>query len=137
MSLTRGIVQYLLQQPSITSIVASGNRVMPVPSPADLSNYPAVVYSMISDSPDYTLFGDSGLSHARILFDCLASTSNGGYITAHNLALAVKAALSGYSGVLPDGTSVYFAEVLSVDDGYQADAELSRTSVHIMFHYQE
>src|ERR1039458_6646357 len=114
MGLIEGIVAYLLTQEPITAIIAGGDSIQPIPAPVDAASYPAIVYQMPSDIPDYTLTGPAGLSHARILFSCLASYGPGSYLTAHNLGLAVKEALSGYKGTLPGGPQVYFSEVANV-----------------------
>ena len=90
---------------------------------------------MASDVPEYTLTGTAGLSTARLVLDCLAPLNPGGYLVARNIALAVKQALSGYQGTLPDGTRVWIAEVVNVVDLFAPDAFLSHTSVHLMVAY--
>jgi hypothetical protein len=134
--LTTGIVQYLLTQSSVTSSIAGGNAIQPLPSPTDPSQYPCIVYQQVSETPDYSLTGNIGLAHSRVVFDVLAPQAQGGYLTAKTIALAVKQTFDGYEGTLPDGTRVFISEVVSVQDGFQADALLSRTTVHVMFHYQ-
>ena len=136
-SLIEGIVAYLLTQEPVTSVIAGGNSILPVPAPTDPAEFPAIVYQQPSDVPDYVLSGPVGLSHARVLFSCLATYGPGSYGTAHNLGLAVKAALSGYQGTLPDGPQVWFAEVVNVTDVFQPDALLSSTNVSVMFHYAD
>lgn len=132
--LTTGVVQFLLEQSPITAIV--GNAIQPIPAPANMTG-PVVTYQMVSDVPDYTLTGTAGLSHSRIVFDCLAPYNPGGYLVARNLALAVKSAISGYEGPLPDGTQVYIAEVVNVTDNFDNDSLLSRSSVHVLFTYSD
>jgi hypothetical protein len=135
--LTNGIAAHLLTQSSITSLVSGGTAIQPAPAPVDLSGYPCITYKMVSDVPEYTLTGIAGLSASRIVFDCLAPYNPGGYLVARNIALAVKAALSGYQGTLPDGTKVYFAEVVNVTDNFDNETLLSRSSVHVMFTYSD
>jgi hypothetical protein len=137
MGLIEGLVAYLLTQAPITSVIAGGNSIQPIPAPVDAASYPAIVYQMPSDIPDYTLTGPAGLSHSRIMFSCLVSYGPGSYLTAHNLGLAVKDALSGYIGTLPDGPRVFFAEVVNVTDVFQPDALLSATNVSVLFHYAD
>ena len=137
--LTTGVVQYLLAQTDITANVANGNCIMPIPAPADISLYPCITYQVASDTVDaYTLAdGEDNLNKARIVFDCFVPTIKGGsYLKARYLALAIKKALSGYSGTLSDGTRVFIAEIVNASDGFQNDAMLSRSTVHVMFTYQ-
>jgi hypothetical protein len=133
--LKTGVVSYLLSLSTITSQLAGGNAIQPAPAPVDDSDYPAIVYRVASDVPGYTLTGADGMSNSRIVFDCLAPYNSGGYLIASNLALAVKAALSGYRGTLPDGTRVLFAKVVNVTDNFDDAAYLSRSSVHVLFTY--
>lgn len=137
MALIQGLISLLLEQTSITSIVAGGNAIQTIPAPASLQDYPAVVIAQISEQNDYTLTGPAGLTHARINFDCLAPQNPGGYGIARNLALAVKGELDGLIGTLPDGTRVFFAEVVNVRDSFDADATLSCTSVQVMVNFQD
>lgn len=133
--LTNGLVAYLLEQSAITSIV--GTAIQPIPAPADMSGYPCITYQMASDVPEYTLTGTAGLSTTRIVFDCLAPFNPGGYLIARSMALAVKAALSGFEGNLPDGTKVFIAEVVNVTDNFDNDALLSRSTVHVSVVYSD
>ena len=141
--LTTGLVQYLLTQIDVTYLIAQGNAIQPIPAPAQMTDtagnplYPCITVQMASDVPDYTLTGTAGLSTTRIVFDCLAQQNPGGYLVARNLALAVKAALSGFQGILPDGTEVFMAEVVNVVDLYSPDAMLSHCSVHVMVTYSD
>lgn len=139
--LTSGLVAYLLTQTSVTSLLAQGNAIQPIPVPVELTDtsgnplYPCITYQMASDVPEYTLTGTAGMSQARVVLDCLAPLNPGGYLVARNIALAVKAALSGFQGTLPDGTRVWFAEVVNVVDLFSPDALLSHSSVHALITY--
>jgi len=141
--LTTGLVQYLLTQPAVSYQLAQGNAIQPIPAPAQMTDtagnplYPCITVQMASDVPDYTLTGTAGLSTTRIVFDCLAQQIPGGYLVARNIALAVKAALSGFQGILPDGTEVFMAEVVNVVDLYSPDAMLSHCSVHVLVVYSD
>jgi hypothetical protein len=133
--LTNGIVAYLLTQPSITTIV--GQSIQPIPAPVEMDEYPAIVYQVASDVPSDTGDQPDGVTRARIVFDCLAPYGSGGYLIARSLALAVKRALSGYSGVLPDGTNVSRTRIVNSTDNFDDNAKLSRSSVHVMFTYSD
>jgi hypothetical protein len=134
--LTTGLTQFLLQQTAITAIVAGGNSIQPIPAPTDPDLFPCVTYQQVSETNEYTLTGTAGMTHARIVFNALAPQNPGGYLIARTLALAVKAALDGFSGVLPDGTKVWFLEVVNCLDLFDADATLSQTSVHCMITFE-
>ena len=135
--LTTGIVSLLLAQISITSLLAGNNAIQPIPAPVDQSGFPCITYQQVSDVPDYTVDGTVGMSHSRIVFDCLAPQNPGGYLIARSIALAVKAVLSGYQGKLSDGTQVFFAEVVNLTDNFDSDAMLSRSSVHVLLTYSD
>jgi hypothetical protein len=141
--LITGLVAYLLAQTSITSLIAQGNAIQPIPAPVETTDsngnalYPCITYQMVSDVPEYTLTGTAGISTARIVFDCLAPLDPGGYGVARNIALAVKAALAGYTGTLPDGTVVWRAESVNVVDLFSPDALFSHTAVHVLVIYED
>lgn len=136
MDLITGIVAYLLTQTSITTLLAGGNSIQPLPAPVEAALFPAVVYQVVSDHDEMTLTGSSGVGHARILFSCHATFGPGSYLIAHNIAVAIKAALNGYQGILPIGPQVFFADVQNVTDLFQSDALLSTTNVSVLFSYQ-
>jgi len=134
--LIEGIVALLLTETAITSVIAGGNSIQPIPAPVEASLFPAIVYQLVSDSDEMTLTGSSGVGHARVLFSCHASFGPGSYLVAHSLAVALKAALNGYQGFLPSGPQVFFAEVASVTDLFQSQALLSTSNVSVLFSYQ-
>lgn len=129
--LTNGVVAYLLTQSPITSIVSQ--NIQPIPAPEDLSQYPLVTYQGASDVSQNANDGPAGVADSRIVFDCLALR----YLDARNLALAVKAALNGYSGTLPDGTRVFLAESVNLVDRWQDGSRIYCTSVHVLFQYAD
>ncbi|MGA2650418.1 MAG: hypothetical protein ABSF28_07835 [Terracidiphilus sp.] len=134
MSLTNGIVAYLLTQPAVTDIV--GDSIQPIPAPVEATLFPCIAYQVVSDITDYDISEPIGMAHARVLFSCLASFGPGSYLTAHSLGLAVKAAFSGYMGTLPGGPKVWFAEVVNVTDLFNPDALLSSTNVSVILTYE-
>jgi hypothetical protein len=134
--LITGIVALLLTETAITSSIAGGNSIQPIPAPVEASLFPAIVYQVVSDHDEMTLTGSSGVGHARVLFSCHASFGPGSYMTSHNLAVAIKAALNGYQGFLPSGPQVFFADVQNVTDVFQPNALLSTTNVSVLLDYQ-
>ena len=137
MALIQGLISLLLEQTSITSVVAGGTAVQTIPAPTETSGYPAVVIHQVSETNEYTLNGNVGMTHARICLDCLAPQNPGGYGIARNLAIAVKKTLDGFIGNLPDGTHVWFSEVVSVSDSFDADATISCTTVQALITFNE
>jgi hypothetical protein len=136
--LTDGLVALILTQTPITSLIAGGNAIQPIPAPVQIAgNYPLITYQQASDLPDMTLTGTAGISTTRIVFDALAPMNPGGYSIARAIALAVKAALGGYSGILPDAdsTQVWFMEIVNVNDNFDSATLLARSSVHVMVTY--
>ena len=132
---TTGLVQYLLTLPAITGLV--GNNIAPIPAPVAMSGYPLITYQMASQNEGYTLTSPEGLATARIVYDCMAELNPSGYTTAKSIALALKLALSGFSGTLPDGTKVWFIEIANVQDLFNDASFLSVTSVHALVTYQD
>jgi len=129
--LTNGVVAYLLTQTAITAIV--NQSIQPIPAPEDLSQYPLITYQSPSDVSDNANDGPVGVATSRIVFDCKALR----YLDARNLALVVKAALNGYSGILPDGTRVFLAESVNLVDRWEDGSRISCTAVHVLFQYKD
>jgi hypothetical protein len=140
--LITGVANLLLQQAAITSVIAGGNALQPIPAPVDQNStddqYPCITYQVVSDRAldRTTSNGATDTRECRIVFDCLASLNPGGYGIVQGLAQAIVTALDGYTGTLNDGTLVYTAEVVNVVDSFQNDAFLSCTAVHVMFVYR-
>jgi Protein of unknown function (DUF3168) len=129
--LTNGVVAYLLTQTAITAIVKQS--IQPIPAPEDLSQYPLITYQSPSDVSDNANDGPVGVATCRIVFECKALR----YLDARNLALAVKAALNGYSGTLPNGTRVFLAQSVNLVDRWEDGSRISCTAVHVLFRYKD
>jgi hypothetical protein len=129
--LTDGLVTYLTGQANVTAIV--GSRIRPIPAPEDISQYPMITYQGVSDVSGYTLSGADGVTDSRIIFNCHASR----YLDARNTALAVKKALTGYSGTLPDGTQIFQAHIVNMVDGFEDGSRMSKVSVHVLITYSD
>ena len=129
--ITNGIVALLNATTAITAIC--GNNIQPIPAPDDLADYPCVTYQVASDVSQYSLTNEAGPTQSRIVFTCIATS----YLTARSLALAIKGALTSYTGTLPDGTFVNDTEIVNMQDGFDDGSRLSTTSVHAMFYYAD
>jgi hypothetical protein len=129
--LIEGLVSLLLANSAVSAIV--GSRIQPIPAPEDPTQYPCVVYQGASDVSGYTLTGTDGVTTTRVVFDCKGLR----YLDARNLALAVKAALTAYRGILPDGTIVYQAQIVNLVDGFDDGSRISSTKVHTVLQYAD
>lgn len=87
-----GMHTYVLAQAGVKALVA--DRGFPGHLPEALQKYPAYAYRVISDVPENDLQGESGLSQARVQFDCYADTRSG----ANALAEAIRAVIAGKRG---------------------------------------
>jgi len=129
--LVEGLVALLNADSEVTTIC--GDRIMPIPAPDDLSQYPCVTYQVASGTTSYTFTNPTGVVDSRVVFTCIAAD----YGNAKTLARALMQALSGYRGTLQDGTLVYFTEIANVQDGFDDGSRLSTTAVHALVTYLE
>jgi hypothetical protein len=129
--LFQGLVAYLSLTANVTAYC--GNSIQPIPAPANLEEYPALTMQTASDVSGYTLTGLDGVTTSRVVFNCIAQQ----YGDARGLALAVKAALSGYSGTLPNGTQIFQSRIVNMQDGYDDGSRLSTSSVHALIAYSD
>lgn len=112
---------FLLDDPTINALVG-GMRVHHLRLPQDQVD-PSVVYLKVSETGDYHLAGDSGLSQMRMQIDAWAQSVD----TAVQLANAVYDRLSGERGMLTD-VDVRGTFLLSGRDDYDEVNRLYRIS---------
>ena len=110
-----------------TSVTLVGSRVYAVVAPQDVLS-PYLVFTRISDVPDYTLEGPSGLSVCRVQFTAVSGT----FGSARDVIAQLEAALSGFRGVM-GGLSVgaVFKELET--DSYDPDGLLYQSIADYMF----
>ncbi len=82
-----GMHTYILSQAAVKLLVA--DRGYPGVLPQSLKRLPAYTYRLISDVPDHHLTGISGLSQARVQFDCYADTRREANLLAETIRLAI------------------------------------------------
>ncbi len=112
-----------------------GDRFYPVVLPEDVA-YPCASYHVISDTPSYTLAGDSTLASMRIQVDTWSGgASNASYAAAKAAQAAIRAVLDLYRGQLSDGTRVAGIFVANALDLYEQDARCYRTSTDYIVNY--
>ncbi len=100
-----------------------GTRIYPRMIPQDAA-LPAIAYMLISNSPDYTQSGHSGLWPSRYQIICTAATHDG----AHALAEAVRQALDGKRQLSTLQASCF---VVNVFDRSEIGPEILENSVQV------
>ncbi|HEY2467986.1 MAG TPA: hypothetical protein VGI45_09090 [Terracidiphilus sp.] len=106
--------QYLLAQSAITAITS---KVIPLPAPESLSEYPLITYMVSSQSRNYGLSGSIGENAARIILRCFGPKGNESYDSAKLLSRAVIAACD---GVQIPGQHIWL-EVLNENDDFDTN----------------
>lgn len=121
---------FLLENSTIAAVVG-GERVYPVVLPQGVTD-PSIVYNLITETNDHHMQGASGLVMIRMQIDAYAQTHD----AAAELALLIKEALDGYSGLMGSVTvQGVFADTARTD--YQDDVKLHRVSRDYLIHYSE
>lgn len=82
-----GINAYLLAASAVRLLVA--DRGFPDVLPQDLKAYPAYTYTVTSDAPEHHLTGMSGLTQARVQFDCYANTRRESNLLAETIRVTI------------------------------------------------
>src|ERR1700685_4214948 len=91
----------LVSQPSATALIGTGaTSIRPIPAPEDLANYPCITYQTVSYVADYTVQGNSGWAQKRIVYNCWGAS----YLITKKIQEALRLILTGYEGILTDGT---------------------------------
>lgn len=107
-------------------------RMYPESAPQDVT-LPYLVYQRISTPPNYTHDGDSTLQFPRFQIMGVASTASG----ARALAVAVRAALSGKTGSLGDGSvSVQGIFIANETSNFDDDTEYYEFMMDIIPYYR-
>lgn len=119
---------FLLDDPTISGLVA-GVRVHHLRLPQNQID-PSVVYLKVSETSDYHMQGDSGLSQMRMQIDAWAQSAD----TATQLANAVYDRLTGEKGTLAN-IDVRGVFLLNGRDDYDEIAKLYRISRDYDFWY--
>ena len=110
-----------------TNVMLVGNRVYAVVAPQDVIS-PYLVFTRISDVPDYTLEGASGLSVCRVQFTAVSGT----YGSARAVIAQLGTVLSGFRGVM-GGLSVSSVFKELETDSYDPEALLYQSIADYMF----
>jgi|SRR5262245_22437449 len=119
------IHDFLLGDPTVNALVG-GFRIHSVRLPQG-QVAPSLVFNRVSETADYTMKEDSGLSSIRIQFDSWAQTAD----QANELASATRDRLSGYRGPMvgnSEAIEVRGIFVVSELDSYDDVTKLYRIS---------
>lgn len=99
------------------------------------SAIPAVVLTMVSRTPSYTMDGADGLQFSRVQVDVFAST----YSEAKTAARAVETRVSGYSGTT-GSTEFQLIQIDGERDIFEAGANdadtFARVSLDLLIHHR-
>ncbi len=137
--LLAGLRAAMLQTSAVTAIIGTpqsrpdgkaGVWCVQMPEEADL---PGIVLSTISGEGNPSLDGADPLHYARVQISCFAMT----FAQAKALARAVRNALEGWAGTLPDGTQVGDAILVSEPDGFEEGPFSFHCPVDFEFQYSE
>lgn len=134
--LEEALYAFLKGQGAVSALL--GQRIYPVMLPQN-PVMPALTYQIISRVPDYVLAGPSGLVAKRVQVNCWASRefSANGYITALNVAAAVRVAMDGYSGIWPGGFEILRSKLDNQHDDFEPEGQYDRTILDFIVHYHE
>lgn len=122
--LEKGLAQLVITGSSGAALAVRaiiGTRFYPLVPPED-PVYPCCTYEVISNPPDYTLDGGSGMNKMRLQIQYRSGGPiSASYSDAKNAQAAMRALLENYRGQLPDGTWVSGILVADEKDGYMQD----------------
>lgn len=98
MAIGQDLRTYLLTKASITSLL--GTRIFPNKIPQKNSDWPCVVYQIISQNPGHTLEGGADYAETRIQLDVYSETA----LARDALVEALRNVLQGFRGTMGSST---------------------------------
>lgn len=128
MSIKTSLYTFLSGTSSITSTLASTNSVWPSHIPQNHDGFPLIVFSMDDDEDQQLLDGVSDVKEARFTIDCY----DGSYLTADQVATAVKDALIGHRGTFGANTAEHIRKERELD---LLDDDLHRVNLQFLIAY--
>jgi len=121
---------YLNTYTGLTALV--GDNIFPDFIPQD-EDAPAIVYQLISETPDYTLQGEQGLKEVVYQFTCYELTS----ASAYNIYKQLRAAFKDYQGTM----STYYVQAIFIESvlpkGYDSVTGRHYCDIDYKFYYTE
>jgi hypothetical protein len=126
MAVLSGFYELLLATPAIASLLAPVQSNTPYTGvyfslAAKGAPLPYVVIHTLNAPPaEKTQDGSSALIDGEFQFDSYADADSGGQLATRKISQALRDLLKDWSGPLPDGTNIQFAEIiLDLDDPYE------------------
>ena len=129
--LEEGLLLFLRSSVGITSLTTTAGIYMN--SVPETAHEPCMFFSKISAQPDTTFDGPSGLNYRRYQFETLSKS----FVSAVRLQAAIRIALDGYSGTLPNGQRVYNIIRDNELDGFDDVTGEHRTITDYFIHFAE
>jgi hypothetical protein len=130
--LESGLREQLLTITDVVNVI--GQRIYPVIAPEDLTLYPCITMATASYVPAYTATpGSTGIAQKRIVLMVYSAD----YSDCRSVVEAIRSTMSGFQGVLPDGTQVPLCQIANSQDFYESDSRLYRSALHLLMQYQE
>lgn len=129
MSLDADLFSFVTAQTAVSALI--GTRLYPGHAPQN-PTYPLATYHRVSGTRVSSLGGDSGLADPRFQF----SAQSPSYATARSVAEAMRAALSGYQGLM-GATDVRASAASSDIDIYYDDIGVWQSSFDVFLTHQE
>jgi hypothetical protein len=131
MTLEEALYYHLVNTAGVAALIST--RLYPNVVPEDVVQ-PSAAYQVISRLPILHHAGPSGLETVRIQITCRATT----YAVAKSLAVAIKAALDGFSGAMGGvgGVTVEYSHVENEQDGYNMVSGSSTMRLDVIVMYQ-
>lgn len=120
----------LLSDATVAAILAT--RLYPVILPQN-TIFPAATYQIIDTPRDNTLDGPSGLARPKIQFTLWATKAD----NVKALARAIRLALNGFKGTLPDGSDVKSVLLEDERETYESDVNLHRIDLDFVVWFDE
>ena len=127
MSIKTSVYSVISGTGAITSLATGGVHPQNIPAQ---STAPAITFSMDDDADQQLLDGVSGLKEARFVIDCYSLS----YLTADQMASAVKTALVGYRGAFGTNTAEHIRKERELDL-FEADTRLHRVNLQFLIAY--
>lgn len=120
----------LLSDATIAAILAT--RLYPVILPQN-TIFPAATYQIIDTPRDFNLDGPSGLARPKIQYTLWATKAD----NVKALARAIRLALNGFKGTLPDGSDVKSVMLEDERETYESDVNLHRIDLDFVVWFDE
>jgi len=121
MEIDEALVAHLTGDAAVSALI--GTKVRPLRADPD-DTAPYIVYQRIVTTEEHSHSGPTGVQRPRFQFSCVGSS----YAQARTLAIAVRASLNGFSGLMggAGGVTVGWVNVDNEVEDYEFDTNLER-----------